>query len=93
MDHEPTPIERGTDVRLNNPLIARGPGMGSMVRFTPPLCERATRVVIKVEGSTERLHTGLGSGAPRTPWFKTTPSNKSTTVTYEDPRVSRTRRY
>jgi len=58
--------------------------MGSMVRFTPPPCERATRVVIKVEGSPERLHTGLGSGAPRTPWFKTTPSNKSTIVNRED---------
>ena len=73
MDHEPTPIERGTDVRLNNPLIARGPGMGSMVCFTPPPCGRATRVVIKVEGSPERLHTGLGSGAPHTPRFKPHP--------------------
>ena len=75
MDHEPTPIEAA---------IARGPGMGSMVRFTPPPYERATMVVIKVEGSPERLHTGLGSGAPRTPWIKTTPSNKSTIVNRED---------
>ena len=67
MDHEPTLIERGTDA------IARGPGMGSMVRFTPPPCGRATRVVIEVEGSPERLHTGLGSGAPRTPRFKPHP--------------------
>src|SRR6185503_4241987 len=47
--------------------------MGSMVRFTPPPCGRATRVVVKVEGSPERLHTGLGSGAPRTPRFKPHP--------------------
>ena len=79
MDHEPTPIERGTDVRLNYPLIAhriaivRGPGTGSRVRFTPPPCGRVTRVVINDEGSPERLHMGLGSGAPRTPRFKPHP--------------------
>ena len=78
-DHKPTLIEQGTDVRLNYPLtltkvaIACGPGMGSMVRFTPPPCGRATRVVVKVEGSPKRLHTGLGSGAPRTPRFKPQP--------------------
>ena len=47
--------------------------MGSMVRFTPPPCGRATRVVIKVEGSPEGLHTGLGSGAPHTPRFRPHP--------------------
>ena len=55
------PLEQSAK-KLTEAAIARGPGMGSMVRFTPPPCRRATRVVIEVEGSPERLHTGLGSG-------------------------------
>ena len=45
------PAEKMLDGHLTEAAIARGPGMGSMVCFTPPPRGRATRAVIKVEGS------------------------------------------
>ena len=53
--------------------MARGPGMGSMARFTPPPCGRATRVLTKSRVSPEGLHEGHGSGAPRAPRLRPHP--------------------
>jgi hypothetical protein len=60
LDHEPTPIERGTDVHLNHPLqlnegsMIRDPLDGSRGHLTLPPCERAAKGSINKPESSPR---------------------------------------
>ena len=61
--------------------MARSPGMGSMARFTPSPCGRATRVVTrKVEGPLNAFTQAKGSRGSTYATAQAVPSNRSAAV-------------
>src|SRR6185312_2618171 len=70
--HEPTLIERGTDVHLNYPITAHRsshssrPGQGKHGALHPSSLRNGDEGRNQSRGFPERLYVGRGSGAPRT---------------------------